>query len=125
MGLIEQEIQELTEMNKNLQEGKLTADDFKTRLAIYSLTEKRESMIIQACSATAEHGKSSTEVIDNFMSGLVQGIKELRQTLKQHQEGKLLKEVFMDRIEFYSHTLKSARKKLKEIIKQIEQEVKK
>lgn len=56
MGLIEQEIKELRQMNRDLQHGNINAEQASARIAIYSQTEKRTRLILQAYSLSAKHG---------------------------------------------------------------------
>ena len=64
MGLLEQEIKELRELNTLLIDKKVTASDVNARIAIYSQTEKRSKMILQAMVASAKYGKRATDAIN-------------------------------------------------------------
>lgn len=57
MGLLEQEIKELRQMNAMLIAKKITAQEVHARIAIYSQTEKRAKMILQAYAMTAKFGE--------------------------------------------------------------------
>lgn len=57
MGLIEQEIKELRQMNRDFAAKKIDAENVATRIAIYSQTEKRAKMMLTAFSIAAKHNK--------------------------------------------------------------------
>lgn len=59
MGLIEQEIKELRQMNTMLMAGKIKPEEVNAHIAIYGQTEKRAKMILQACALEAKHGKKA------------------------------------------------------------------
>jgi len=57
MGLLEQEIKEIRTMNKQFQDGKIDADHVVARVAMYSQTEKRARLMLQAFSISAKYNK--------------------------------------------------------------------
>jgi hypothetical protein len=57
MGLLEQEIQELRQMNKRIIAGTIKPDEVHQRIAVYSQIEKRSKMMLQAFALQAKHGK--------------------------------------------------------------------
>jgi hypothetical protein len=60
MGLIEQEIKELREMNKKVMAGEITAKEVNQRVAIYSQTEKRSKLILRLFELQVKHGSEAT-----------------------------------------------------------------
>lgn len=58
MGLLEQEIKELRQMNTKLMAGEIKLDEVYARIAVYSQTEKRAKMILQAYTMGAKYGKN-------------------------------------------------------------------
>jgi len=56
MGLLEQEIKELRQMNTMLLSGKMKPSDVNASISIYSQTEKRAKMILQAYALSAKFG---------------------------------------------------------------------
>lgn len=58
MGLLEQEIKELRQMNAMLINGTIKPAEVNARIAIYSQTEKRAKMILQAYALSAKFGGS-------------------------------------------------------------------
>lgn len=56
MGLLEQEIMELRQMNKQVMAGTIKPEEVDKRIAIYSQTEKRAKMILQAHALAAKGG---------------------------------------------------------------------
>lgn len=70
MGLLEQEIKELRELRKQLIEGKTTPEMGMMLLGVYSQTEKRAKMILQAHAIAAKHGKATFNRMSkaNFIS---------------------------------------------------------
>lgn len=58
MGLIEQEIKELRQLNNDLIAGRVSPEIVNTRIAIYSQTEKRAKMMLQAFALAAKHNKT-------------------------------------------------------------------
>ena len=63
MGLLEQEIKELRQMNKQLIAGNIKPSEVNARIAIYSQTEKRAKMILQAYALGAKFGPGATKRI--------------------------------------------------------------
>ena len=59
MGLLEQEIQELRTMIKHYDAGKISDDTVRTKIAIYSQTEKRAKLMLNAFGLYARRGKAS------------------------------------------------------------------
>ena len=59
MGLLEQEIKELRDLQREFSKGKITVQDVHARIAIYSQTEKRAKMILQAYALAAKHNKTT------------------------------------------------------------------
>lgn len=57
MGLLEQEIKELRQMNDQLISGTIKPSEVNARIAIYSQTEKRAKMILQSYALAAKFGK--------------------------------------------------------------------
>jgi hypothetical protein len=56
-GLLAEEIAELREMNKQLREKKISAEEAQVRVAIYSQTVKREELLLRAVVLAAKYGK--------------------------------------------------------------------
>lgn len=56
MGLLEQEIKELRQMNAGLIDGSIKPSEVNARVAIYSQTEKRAKLILQAYALGAKFG---------------------------------------------------------------------
>ena len=63
MGLLETEIKELRDMNKQLMDGKIKPAEVNARVAIYSQTEKRAKMLLQAYALSVRQGPSVLEAI--------------------------------------------------------------
>lgn len=55
MGLIEQELKELRQLNKDLMSGKISEEHVNARVSIYSQTEKRMKIMLQAYGLAAKH----------------------------------------------------------------------
>ena len=66
MGLLEQEINELREMNSKLINGTITASEVNARIAIYSQTEKRARIILRAYSTGENFYKSNLNQLTNI-----------------------------------------------------------
>ncbi len=69
MGLLEQEIKELRTMNKRIMNGTITDDELSQRIAVYSQTEKRAKMMLQAFAVQAKYKKNASNNI--VKSGLI------------------------------------------------------
>ena len=65
MGLLEQEIKELRQMNAQLMAGKITPAEVNARVGIYSQTEKRIKHFLSAYSLAAKHGKGHIAKLAN------------------------------------------------------------
>ena len=63
MGLLEQEIKELRQMNKQIMDGSIKPDEVSQRIAVYTQTEKRAKMMLQAFALQAKHGKRAMNPI--------------------------------------------------------------
>lgn len=57
MGLLEQEIHELRQLHAAFKSGQVSADNVATELTIYSQTEKRAKLILQAHALSAKFGR--------------------------------------------------------------------
>jgi len=73
MGLMEQEIKELRDMQQQLISKKITAEDVHARIAIYSQTEKRVKMMLQAFAAAMKHGGGTSKMLleSNLVGGRI------------------------------------------------------
>lgn len=71
MGLLEKEIQELRVLNKRLDEGTVTTEHVHAKVAMYSQTEKRAKMILQAMATAAKYGGKATpkKIADSNLIG--------------------------------------------------------
>ena len=57
MGLIETELKEIRQDIKHFRAGKKTPEEIQTLIALYSQTEKRMRLMLQAMAMAAKHGK--------------------------------------------------------------------
>jgi hypothetical protein len=71
MGLLEQEINELRQLNRDFNAGKIKPENMMINLAIYSQTEKRAKMMLQVFSLVAKHKGKMLEKLtsSNIISG--------------------------------------------------------
>jgi hypothetical protein len=65
MGLLEQEIKELRQMNQGVLDGKIKPAEVNSRIAIYSQIEKRAKMILQAYALGAKFGHTHVKKLSN------------------------------------------------------------
>lgn len=63
MGLLEQEIKELRQMNKMFQDGKIKSEDVLTKIAIYSQVERRAKLLLQALTIGAKYGARAMKAV--------------------------------------------------------------
>jgi hypothetical protein len=59
MGLIEQEIKELREINVKIDAGKISFKDVNAKIAVYSQTEKRVRIMLQIFDRQIKHGSDT------------------------------------------------------------------
>ena len=57
MGLLETELKEIRQDIKHFRAGRLTEEQVQTMIAMYSQTEKRMRLMLQAMALAAKHGK--------------------------------------------------------------------
>lgn len=57
MGLMEQEIKELRQMNTQFMQGKIAPETVKCRIAIYSQIQKRTNTMLQAFALASKYNK--------------------------------------------------------------------
>ena len=72
MGLLEQEIKELRVLNKRIDEGTIDKDYLNSKIEVYSQTEKRAKLILQAMALNAKYG-GNTAIKKLKTSNLVGG----------------------------------------------------
>lgn len=65
MGLLEQEIKELRQMNTMLMAGEIKPAEVNARIGIYSQIEKRAKMLLQAYALGAKFGASNLKKLQN------------------------------------------------------------
>jgi len=64
MGLLQQEINELSHLRKLYNSGKLCAEAVMINVALFSQTEKRAKLMLQAFSLGAKYGKTHMKKIE-------------------------------------------------------------
>ena len=69
MGLLEQEIKELRTLNNQLVKGKITTEAVHARISIYSQTEKRAKMLLQAIALAAKHKHIVGRIVKSNLIG--------------------------------------------------------
>ena len=69
MGLLDQELQELRLMNKQIMAGTIKSSEVVQRIAIYTQTEKRAKMILQSIALGAKFGASRKAVVNAGLLG--------------------------------------------------------
>ncbi len=69
MGLLEQEIKELRSLNKQLTLGKIDIGKVNAHIAIYSQTEKRARILLQAMALAAKHKRIMGRIVNSNLIG--------------------------------------------------------
>jgi hypothetical protein len=63
MGLIEKEIKEITELRNRFNAGKVKPEEVMINMALFSQTEKRLKLMLQAMAHGAKYGKKQMQTI--------------------------------------------------------------
>ena len=88
MGLLETELKEIRQDLKHYRAGKLSAEQVQILISIYSQTEKRMRLAMQAMAITAKHGKKHTKQL--LQSNLIGNGTAIDLSLEEIEEEKIL-----------------------------------